>query len=165
MTQQDTGTEEQGDLALRLDKQMDESSDASGRPKSRVAAKLGAVSPSPNPMTNLLIADVVLRGGSRIMRQLVETNLLKTKYPPQLARDIIRGRGVVRTLAGAAIARLATRSVPGALFVGGGLLAKALYDRSKGDKAKAKGEEAVSRRAAKANSEKKPVRRRAAQSK
>ena len=36
---------------------------------------------------------------------------------------------LTRALTGAAITRIATRSVPGALVVGAGLLAKSLYDR------------------------------------
>jgi hypothetical protein len=105
--------------------------------------------PSPNPMTNLVIADIVLRGGGRLLRHLVETNVLKTKNAPDTARKIVKGRGLVQTLIGTAAARVATRSVPGAILVGGGLLAKALYDRSKGGHATAKGEEAVERQAAK----------------
>jgi hypothetical protein len=47
----------------------------------------------------------------------------------------------VQTLVGTAVARLATRSIPGALIVGGGLLAKTLYDRSKDHReARAEGE-------------------------
>jgi hypothetical protein len=106
--------------------------------------------PSPNPMTNLLIADLVLRGGGRLLRQLVETNVLKTKYSPDKARKIVKGRGLAQTLISTAVARVATRSVPGAILVGGGLLAKALYDRSRGAEAKAEGEQAVERQAAKA---------------
>ncbi len=105
--------------------------------------------PSPNPMTNLMIADIVLRGGGRLLRHLVETNVLKTKYSPGKARKIVKGRGMMQTLIGTAVARVATRSVPGALLVGGGLLAKALYDRSQGADARAEGEEAVDRQAAK----------------
>jgi hypothetical protein len=142
------GEADTGELGVQLDKEL---APVESSPKvRRAAAKIGKAAPSPNPMTNLLIADIVLRGGGRIMRHLVEANLLKTKYPPQKARDIIKGRGVIRTLAGAAVARLATRSVPGALVVGGGLLAKALYDRRKGAEARAKGEKAVDRRAARA---------------
>ena len=37
--------------------------------------------------------------------------------------------GLTKGLAGAAMARIATRSVPGAIVIGGGLLAKMLYDR------------------------------------
>jgi hypothetical protein len=38
-------------------------------------------------------------------------------------------------LVGTAIARVATRSVPGAILVGGGLVAKALYERRKSRRA------------------------------
>jgi hypothetical protein len=107
--------------------------------------------PSPNPMTNLLIADLVLRGGGRLLRHLVETNVLKAKYSSGKARKIVQGRGMMQTLVSTAVARVATRSVPGAILVGGGLLAKALYDRSKGEDAKAEGEQAVERQAAKAD--------------
>ena len=37
-------------------------------------------------------------------------------------------------IAGAALLRIATKSVPGAIVVGGGLLAKTLYDRKKAAK-------------------------------
>lgn len=105
--------------------------------------------PSPNPMTNLIIADLVLRGGGRLLRGLVERNVLKAKYPPDTAKSIVTGRGMAQTLVSTAIARVATRSVPGAILVGGGLLAKALYDRRKGAEAKEKGQQAVAKRVAK----------------
>lgn len=108
------------------------------------AAIKDAQGPSPNPMTNLIIADVALRGGGRLLRHVVERTLLGVKYPPDKARDIVKGRSMVQTLLGTAVARVATRSVPGALLVGGGLLAKTLYDRSKKrSAAKAEGEAAV----------------------
>lgn len=91
----------------------------------------GTDGPSPNPMTNLIIADVALRGGGRLLRHVVERNLLGVKYPADKARDIVKGRSMTQTLLGTAVARIATRSVPGALLVGGGLIAKTLYDRSK----------------------------------
>ena len=107
---------------------------------------------SPNPMTNLLIADIALRGGGRLLRHAVETTLLGTKYPKGKARDIVKGRGMAQTLIGTAIARVATRSVPGALVIGGGLLAKALYDRRKGTRAaKAEGEAEVAEQAERAS--------------
>jgi hypothetical protein len=105
--------------------------------------------PSPNPMTNLVIADIALRGGGRLLRLMVEHNLLKTKYPKDTAISLVKGRGMAQALIGTAVARIATRSVPGAILVGGGLLAKTLYDRRKGDKAEEKGKKAVARRAAK----------------
>lgn len=115
-------------------------------------AKAGAKDvppPSPNPMTNLIIADLVLRGGGRLLRNLVERNVLKTKYPPATAKSIVSGRGMAQTLISTAVARIATRSVPGAILVGGGLVAKALYDRRKGGEAREKGKQAVARRVAK----------------
>ncbi|MEO0032652.1 MAG: hypothetical protein RIS94_2410, partial [Pseudomonadota bacterium] len=57
---------------------------------------------------------------------------------------------LTQSLVGTAIARLATRSVPGAIVVGGGMLAKTLYDRRKGKAAKAKGMAAIEDQSAKA---------------
>lgn len=91
-----------------------------------------APAPSPNPMTNLIIADLALRGGGRLLRHAVERTLLGTKYTKDQARDLVKGRSMAQTLIGTAITRIAMRSVPGALVVGGGLLAKTLYDRRKG---------------------------------
>ena len=107
--------------------------------------------PSPNPATNLILADIAIRGGGRLLRHAVERTLLGVKYPDQKARDIVKGRSMVQTLIGTAAARMATRSLPGALLVGGGLLAKTLYDRSKGRaQAKAEGEAQIEEQAAKA---------------
>jgi hypothetical protein len=103
-----------------------------------------AKGPSPNPMTNLIIADIALRGGGRLLRYVVERTLLGVKRPPEKAGKIVKRRGMTQTLVGTAVARVATRSVPGALLVGGGLLAKTLYDRSrKRGEAKAKGTKEV----------------------
>ena len=100
--------------------------------------------PSTNPATNLLLADIALRGGGRLLRHVVERTLLGVKYPPDTARDIVKGRSMMQTLVGTAAARLATRSVPGAIIVGGGMLAKTLYDRSKSKaKARAEGEKRI----------------------
>lgn len=106
--------------------------------------------PSPNPMTNLIMADIALRGGGRLLRHVVERSLLGVKYTPEKARDIVKGRSMAQSLVGTAVARIATRSVPGALLVGGGLIAKALYDRSqKRSQAKAEGDGAVEEQAGK----------------
>jgi len=107
--------------------------------------------PSPNPMTNVLIADIALRGGGRLLRHAVERGVLGVKYSPEKARNIVKGRSMAQTLIGTAVARLATRSVPGAIIVGGGLLAKALYDRRKdAQAAKAEGEAAIAEQARRA---------------
>jgi hypothetical protein len=80
-------------------------------------------------MANLIIADLVLRAGTRLARHALERAALGTKHSPAKAREIVKNRTMVQTLVGTAVARIATKSVPGALLVGGGLLAKALYDR------------------------------------
>ena len=55
---------------------------------------------------------------------------------------------------GTAIARVATRSVPGAILVGGAMIAKTLYDRSKGRRAaQAEGEAKLTEIAAKGRRE------------
>ena len=117
------------------------------RARKAEAALKDAKGPSPNPMTNLVIADVALRGGGRLLRHVVERTLLGVKYSPDKARDIVKGRGMAQTLLGTAVARIATRSVPGALLVGGALLAKTLYDRAQNNQAKAQGEREVEEQA------------------
>ena len=113
-------------------------------------AKLSAVEgPSPNPMTNLILTDLLLRGGGQIMRHAVETSLLKTKYDKTKAKKIIAGRSLTQTLVATAVARIATRSVPGMILVGGGTLAKLLYDRSRDKRAaQADGKAAIDKLAA-----------------
>jgi len=106
------------------------------------------IGPSPNPKTNLLLADIALRGGALLVRQGLERGLLGKRYAPDKARKIIKGRSLGETLVGGAVARLAMRSVPGAILVGGGLLAKTLYDRRKGKAAQGKGEAKIAKMAA-----------------
>ena len=109
---------------------------------------------SPNPMTNLLIADLVLRGGGQLMRHAVERGVLGLRFSPAKAKNIVKGRSMGQTLIGTALARIATRSVPGALLVGGGLLAKTLYDRRRGLRtARAEGAAAVAEQADKGGAE------------
>ncbi len=50
--------------------------------------------------------------------------------------DLALGKGIGGKIAGAALTRIATKSVPGAIVVGGGILAKLLYDRRKARKGK-----------------------------
>jgi hypothetical protein len=102
---------------------------ATGKAKTALAKAEG---PSPNPMTNLIIADLALRGGGRLLRHAVERTVLGAKFEKGKAKDIVKGRTMAQTLIGTAVARIATRSVPGAILVGGGLLAKTLFDRRQG---------------------------------
>lgn len=110
-----------------------------------------APSPSPNPMTNLIIADVLLRGGGQFMRHAVERTLLGVKYPKDKAKNIVKGRSMAQTILTTAAARLATRSVPGALLVGGALIAKTLFDYRRGESARKEGQQAVERQVKRAN--------------
>jgi hypothetical protein len=105
---------------------------------------------SPNPMTNLIITDVILRSVSRMTRRATEKQLLKTGYRDEAAEKVVKGRSLGRTLVSAALARTATKSLPGALAVGGGLLAKTIIDRAMGPKARIKGQRKVRERIRKA---------------
>jgi hypothetical protein len=86
--------------------------------------------PSNNPATNLLILDVAMRGASMLFGRGMEKALLRARYDPGKASDIVKGRTLVQSMAATGAARMATKSVPGFLLVTGGLLAKAVFDRS-----------------------------------
>ncbi len=106
---------------------------------------------SPNPMTNLILTDIALRSVGRVMRGMTERSLLRTRYDSATADRVVKGRSLGQALVSAALARVATRSVPGALAVGGGLFAKALLDRSKGRReARREGRKALAERVANA---------------
>jgi hypothetical protein len=102
---------------------------------------------SPNPATNLLIAEIAVASAGRLARRSMEKGLLKARFEKRQAVAIVEGRGMVHTMVTAAVARMATRSVPGALLVGGGLFAKVLYDRSiSRRKARRQGKQAIEER-------------------
>jgi hypothetical protein len=86
---------------------------------------------STNPATNLLIADVVLRGLSRLVRGNIEKTMLRAQYEPEEAKRILKGRTLGQRAVQLTASRVAMRSIPGALLVTGGLLAKAMFDRSR----------------------------------
>ncbi|WP_375291395.1 hypothetical protein [Qipengyuania sp.] len=92
----------------------------------------GVPGPSDNPATNLMLADVAIRAGSYIVRRSIEKGFLRGRYGKQTAKDIVNNKSIGQTLASFALARVATGSVPGAIVVGGGALAKTLFDRRKG---------------------------------
>ena len=110
--------------------------DRGGRAARKALGKAGKGSkksipgPSTNPATNLLAADIAMRSAMRLFRRTVEKGLLRARFDPGTASDIVEGRSLGQTLVSAAAARMATRSVPGALLIGGGILAKTLVDRS-----------------------------------
>lgn len=79
---------------------------------------------------NRVLADIIRRGGGRLL------NVAVAKALPDEADEKPRRRTLLGPIAGAAVVRIATRSIPGAIAVGGGILAKRLYDkrRAKRDK-------------------------------
>lgn len=87
--------------------------------------------PSPNPATNLMIANIAMQGLAILARRSAERGLLRGRFGAQTAQDVVKGRGFVTSMVTTAAARAATRSVPGFLLVTGGLLAKTVYDRSR----------------------------------
>ena len=108
--------------------------------------------PSPNPATNVLIAEILVRSAGRLARRTMEKGLLKARFEQDQAVAIVEGRGLAHTLVSTTVARVATRSVPGALLVGGGLIAKTLFDRSiSRRKARRRGNKALAEQAANAD--------------
>ena len=87
--------------------------------------------PTKNPATNLMFADVAIRAGSYVVRRAIEKGMLRGRYGKDTAHQIIENKTLGQTLVSFGLARLATRNLPGAMIVGGGALAKTLYDRSK----------------------------------
>lgn len=91
----------------------------------------GIPGPSEDPATNFILADIAIRAGSYLARRGVEKSLLSNRYGKDTAKKIVQNKTLGQTLVSFALARVATKSVPGALVVGGGALAKALFDRRK----------------------------------
>ncbi|KEO89905.1 hypothetical protein EH32_02655 [Erythrobacter litoralis] len=87
--------------------------------------------PSPDPNTNLMIADIVVRGGSLFLRRKLKDRMLLEEYDPEQVAKFKDGRGLLRTLGLFGASRLATGSMPGLALVAGGLAAKTIYDRGK----------------------------------
>ena len=56
------------------------------------------IGPSPNPKTNLILADIALRGGALLVRQGLERGLLGKRYSPDKARQILKGRTIGETI-------------------------------------------------------------------
>ena len=104
--------------------------------------------PSTNPATNLIIQDVALRAGGRLIRHTFEKGLLRGRYGGSGAKAIVENRSLAQTLVSGLIARYATRSLPGAVLVGGGLVVKTLYDRGRSKRqAKRSGDETLKKMA------------------
>jgi len=90
--------------------------------------------PSPNKATDLLLADLILRGLPIVLKKSVERGLLGGKRASGKTMRAVKGKTLGESLLHKAVLRIATRSVPGAIVVGGSLLAKTLHDRRKAGK-------------------------------
>ena len=88
--------------------------------------------PSPDTATNLLIADIVLRGASRLFRESVQRRIARASVADEEeAEKLIGGKTLLKSLALYGASKLATQSKAGLGVVAGGLALKTLYDRGK----------------------------------
>ena len=122
----------------------DKVSDGIARVEREMSTDNTVPGPSNNPSTNLIIHDIILRSAGRLTRHTLEKALLGRQYGSQFAKEVVENRSLVQTLAAYGVTKVATKSVPGALLVGGGLLAKVLFDRSTSRRSsRRKGEKAL----------------------
>ena len=93
--------------------------------------------PSSNPATNLMIADIVVRGASTLLRKSVNKRVVGASSDgasangAETAQKALDGRTILTTIGLYGASKLATRSLPGLALVTGGLVVKTLYDRGK----------------------------------
>lgn len=101
-------------------------------------------------MTRVILADIALRTGGALLKRGLERSILgQAPAVVTAAASAAAGaklaatstaaskkprRGIGKKLLTAAATRVAMRSVPGAIVVGGALLAKSLYDRRQAKK-------------------------------
>ncbi len=78
--------------------------------------------------TNRILASIIRQGGGRLL------NTALAKALPDEPATAGKRKNLLGGIAGAVALRVATKSVPGAIVVGSGLIAKKLYDRRKAAK-------------------------------
>lgn len=104
--------------------------------------------PTPNPATNLLLADITMRFGTYLLRGGVEKLLLTNRYGKETAENIVENRSMLKTVSAVALAKAASKSRVASALLGTGILGKVLYDRSKSRRAnKAEGDAVLLERA------------------
>lgn len=124
---------------------------APGKPAPETPApEAAADSPDPvGPLTRTILASIAMRAGSTLLKRSVDRGILGAapevlksaakaagaKAAKQAAKAPKAKRGIGTRLITAAATRIATRSVPGAIVVGGALLAKTLHEHRKNRKA------------------------------
>lgn len=77
---------------------------------------------------NKLLAEIARRGGGRLLNAAVD-KVLPVAAATEAADGAPPRKSFLRGIAGALAVRIASRSVPGAIVIGGSLIAKRLYDR------------------------------------
>ncbi len=92
------------------------------KPEKSVAAPANVA----KPVISLILADIAVRAGGAMLRQSIERNVMKGKTAQG---RLVRGRTLTETVVGTVLIAVARRSVPGAILIGGGMLAKSLSDR------------------------------------
>lgn len=75
---------------------------------------------------NDILAGIARKGGGHLLERAIGKALPPEPAAPSARKTLLGG------IAGAIAMRVATRSVPGAIVVGGAVLAKKLYDRRRG---------------------------------
>ena len=78
---------------------------------------------------NKIIADIARTHGGKALDRAID--LVLDKVLPVAEKTVAKKQGIVGKLATTAMLRVATKSVPGAILVGGAYLAKRLHDRHK----------------------------------
>lgn len=73
---------------------------------------------------NRVLADIARKGGTKLLNAAIDTLL-----PVDAEKLPAKKRGLLGAVAGSVAVKVATRSVPGAIVVGGAVLAKRLYDK------------------------------------
>ena len=85
-------------------------------------------------VADVILADIAMRAGQTVLRRGVERVLPSSDSVSNIGGGI--GSGIAARVIKFAALRIATRSVPGAIAVGGALVAKSLYDRRRARAAK-----------------------------
>lgn len=85
---------------------------------------------------NRVLARIARENGPRLIEQVVKAVVASAVVQDEVSAEQkqVKKPSLGRRIASAALVRVATRSVPGAIIVGGGLIAKALHDHRKARK-------------------------------
>ncbi len=96
-----------------------------------------------SPLIAAVLSDVVMKAGKRLLDQAIGATAPVADAAASKAAAALpkskrsKAKGAIGVMASGAAMKLASRSIPGALLVGGGVIAKTLYDRRKLRKAAA----------------------------